>query len=101
MNAGAPQGSVAYAQASGSADAAPPAPDKHKEKRTKVSRACDECRRKKIRCDAIDETGNVPCTNCARYVHGHYVFDSTHLLVTTADSRSSGLERDVHLVDSL
>lgn len=68
MNAGAPQGSVAYAQASGSADSAPPAPDKHKDKRTKVSRACDECRRKKIRCDALDETANVPCTNCARYV---------------------------------
>lgn len=69
MHAGAPQGSVAYAQAIGLPDAAPPAPDKHKDKRTKVSRACDECRRKKIRCDAIDETGTVPCTNCARYVH--------------------------------
>ncbi|KAI5370638.1 putative zn(2)-C6 fungal-type DNA-binding domain-containing protein [Septoria linicola] len=63
---GAPPGSVAFAQANGSSDAAPPVPDKHKDKRTKVSRACDECRRKKIRCDAIDETGNVPCTNCAR-----------------------------------
>ncbi|KAF2726157.1 hypothetical protein K431DRAFT_280179 [Polychaeton citri CBS 116435] len=36
------------------------------EKRTKVSRACDECRRKKIRCDAADETGNPPCSSCAR-----------------------------------
>nr|POE49092.1 putative transcriptional regulatory protein [Quercus suber] len=34
--------------------------------RQKVSRACDECRRKKIRCDAVDETGLTPCTNCAR-----------------------------------
>ncbi|KAK4635158.1 hypothetical protein CLAFUW4_01898 [Fulvia fulva] len=61
-----PQGSVAYAQYNGSADAAPPAADKNKDKRTKVSRACDECRRKKIRCDALDETANMPCTNCAR-----------------------------------
>lgn len=63
---GVPAGSIAFAQASGSPDAAHSAQDKHKEKRTKVSRACDECRRKKIRCDAIDETGSVPCTNCAR-----------------------------------
>ncbi|CAK4031250.1 transcriptional regulatory [Lecanosticta acicola] len=66
---GAPQGSVAYAQYTGSPGAAPPsvplAGDK-KDKRQKVSRACDECRRKKIRCDAVDETGSTPCTNCAR-----------------------------------
>lgn len=61
-----PQGSVAFAQAGGSPGSAPPQQDKHKDKRSKVSRACDECRRKKIRCDAIDETGNVPCSNCAR-----------------------------------
>ncbi|KAH9845070.1 putative transcriptional regulatory protein [Teratosphaeria destructans] len=60
-----PLGSVAYAQATGSPDAAPPNPLKQKE-RTKVSRACDECRRKKIRCDAVDETGATPCSNCAR-----------------------------------
>jgi hypothetical protein len=35
-------------------------------KRTKVSRACDECRRKKIRCDAPTEAGDQPCTNCRR-----------------------------------
>ena len=56
-----PPGSVAYAQASGSADS--PA---HKTPRTKVSRACDECRRKKIRCDAVDESGTHACTSCAR-----------------------------------
>jgi hypothetical protein len=33
-------------------------------KRSKVSRACDECRRKKIRCDALDE--HEKCTNCKR-----------------------------------
>jgi hypothetical protein len=57
-----PHSSVAFAQASGSLDST----DKNREKRSKVSRACDECRRKKIRCDAIDETASSPCTNCAR-----------------------------------
>jgi hypothetical protein len=62
---GLPMGSVAFAQATGSPDSAPPNPLRQKE-RTKVSRACDECRRKKIRCDAVDETGATPCSNCAR-----------------------------------
>ncbi|KAF1977316.1 hypothetical protein BU23DRAFT_550647 [Bimuria novae-zelandiae CBS 107.79] len=35
-------------------------------KRSKVSRACDECRRKKIRCDATSENGPVSCSNCKR-----------------------------------
>lgn len=35
-------------------------------KRSKVSRACDECRRKKIKCDAQSDTGESPCTSCAR-----------------------------------
>lgn len=89
LPAGAPQGSVAYAQASGSVDAAPPPPDKHKDKRTKVSRACDECRRKKIRCDAIDETGSVPCTNCARYVRSLDVTGTMldHYPFTAANTR--------------
>lgn len=33
-------------------------------KRSKVSRACDECRRKKIKCDAQTEEGS--CSNCRR-----------------------------------
>lgn len=33
-------------------------------KRSKVSRACDECRRKKIKCNAQSEEG--PCSNCRR-----------------------------------
>ncbi|TKA27422.1 hypothetical protein B0A50_05034 [Salinomyces thailandicus] len=60
-----PPGSVAFAQATNSPDAAPPNPLRQRE-RSKVSRACDECRRKKIRCDAVDETGQTPCSNCAR-----------------------------------
>lgn len=35
-------------------------------KRSKVSRACDECRRKKIRCDATSEGPNASCTSCKR-----------------------------------
>ncbi|KAF3163463.1 Glucose-responsive transcription factor, variant 2 [Orbilia oligospora] len=35
-------------------------------KRSKVSRACDECRRKKIRCDATSETGVEQCSSCKR-----------------------------------
>ncbi|QUC23724.1 uncharacterized protein UV8b_07965 [Ustilaginoidea virens] len=35
-------------------------------KRSKVSRACDECRRKKIKCDAQSDTGGTPCSSCAR-----------------------------------
>ncbi len=35
-------------------------------KRTKVSRACDECRRKKIKCDADQTAEDQPCSNCKR-----------------------------------
>jgi hypothetical protein len=35
-------------------------------KRSKVSRACDECRRKKIRCDATGDEGKEQCSNCKR-----------------------------------
>ncbi len=42
-------------------DATPP------RKRSKVSRACDECRRKKIKCDAeSSDTPDQPCSNCRR-----------------------------------
>lgn len=35
-------------------------------KRSKVSRACDECRRKKVKCDASSESGDEICSNCRR-----------------------------------
>ncbi|KAH6617058.1 hypothetical protein F5144DRAFT_596152 [Chaetomium tenue] len=41
-------------------DATPP------RKRSKVSRACDECRRKKIKCDSQSEANEAPCSNCRR-----------------------------------
>lgn len=34
-------------------------------KRRRVTRACDECRRKKIKCD-----GKQPCTHCSVYSYG-------------------------------
>ena len=42
------------------------AADPSNRKRSKVSRACDECRRKKIRCDATEESGDQQCTSCKR-----------------------------------
>lgn len=35
-------------------------------KRAKVTRACDECRRKKIRCDAESERPGIQCSACKR-----------------------------------
>ncbi|KAH6713932.1 hypothetical protein BKA61DRAFT_483280 [Leptodontidium sp. MPI-SDFR-AT-0119] len=35
-------------------------------KRSKVSRACDECRRKKIKCDATGDPGDEQCSSCKR-----------------------------------
>ncbi|KAF1923148.1 uncharacterized protein M421DRAFT_9928 [Didymella exigua CBS 183.55] len=41
-------------------------PNDPNRKRSKVSRACDECRRKKIRCDATSENGPEACSSCKR-----------------------------------
>ncbi len=40
----------------------------HQQKRRRVTRACDECRRKKIKCD-----GTQPCTHCTVYSYGESV----------------------------
>ena len=40
-------------------------PTAHLQKRRRVTRACDECRRKKIKCD-----GKQPCTHCTVYSYG-------------------------------
>lgn len=37
------------------------------QKRRRVTRACDECRRKKIKCD-----GRQPCTHCTVYSYGRF-----------------------------
>lgn len=39
------------------------------QKRRRVTRACDECRRKKIKCD-----GKQPCTHCTVYSYGKQVY---------------------------
>ncbi|KAF2223454.1 hypothetical protein BDZ85DRAFT_295723 [Elsinoe ampelina] len=39
---------------------------RRKDTRVKTSKACDECRRKKIRCDAANDQGTEPCSNCKR-----------------------------------
>ena len=39
------------------------------QKRRRVTRACDECRRKKIKCD-----GKQPCTHCTVYSYGSCLF---------------------------
>jgi len=41
------------------------------QKRRRVTRACDECRRKKIKCD-----GKQPCTHCSVYSYGIYAVPS-------------------------
>lgn len=40
------------------------------QKRRRVTRACDECRRKKIKCD-----GKQPCTHCTVYSYGMLAID--------------------------
>ena len=53
---------------SGVADSADkPAVKANLQKRRRVTRACDECRRKKIKCD-----GKQPCTHCTVYSYGKY-----------------------------
>lgn len=37
------------------------AEDLHRKKRTRAKRSCDLCRKKKTRCDAVD---NQPCSKC-------------------------------------
>jgi hypothetical protein len=46
-------------------DGNPDAPSQPIQKRRRVTRACDECRRKKIKCD-----GKQPCTHCSVYSYG-------------------------------
>lgn len=43
-------------------------------KRRRVTRACDECRRKKIKCD-----GTQPCIHCTVYSYGQYPIDDAEV----------------------
>lgn len=49
----------------GNASASNSNPSMPMQKRRRVTRACDECRRKKIKCD-----GKQPCTHCSVYSYG-------------------------------
>ena len=61
--AGSPSASTSGA-AGGKGTNAKPA---NLQKRRRVTRACDECRRKKIKCD-----GKQPCTHCTVYSYGMF-----------------------------
>lgn len=53
------------------------------QKRRRVTRACDECRRKKIKCD-----GKQPCTHCTVYSYGkHPTYWSGFLYLTILPCR--------------
>lgn len=52
--------------ASGGSSTAADTPSMPVQKRRRVTRACDECRRKKIKCD-----GKQPCTHCSVYSYGN------------------------------
>lgn len=47
------------------------------QKRRRVTRACDECRRKKIKCD-----GKQPCTHCTVYSYGMTTFSPIVSMIT-------------------
>lgn len=49
-------------------------------KRRRVTRACDECRRKKIKCD-----GKLPCTHCTVYSYGKGVAQFSSLYAEAAN----------------
>lgn len=57
----------------------PDAPSQPIQKRRRVTRACDECRRKKIKCD-----GKQPCTHCSVYSYG--MIQPSHSLYTDRTS---------------
>jgi hypothetical protein len=54
-----------HGQTSPNSTSQPPRAPAPLQKRRRVTRACDECRRKKIKCD-----GKIPCTHCTVYSYG-------------------------------
>ncbi|KAK6439026.1 Gypsy retrotransposon integrase-like protein 1 [Oleoguttula sp. CCFEE 5521] len=68
----------------------------HLQKRRRVTRACDECRRKKIKCD-----GKQPCTHCTVYSYDCTYDQPSNRRRNPAPQYVENLEHRVHRAESL
>ncbi|KAK4983146.1 Gypsy retrotransposon integrase-like protein 1 [Elasticomyces elasticus] len=66
------------------------------QKRRRVTRACDECRRKKIKCD-----GTQPCTHCAVYSYDCTYDQPSNRRRNPAPQYIENLEHRVHRAETL
>ncbi|KAF2160440.1 hypothetical protein M409DRAFT_70408 [Zasmidium cellare ATCC 36951] len=73
-----------------------PAVKAHLQKRRRVTRACDECRRKKIKCD-----GKQPCTHCTVYSYECTYDQPSNRRRNPAPQYVENLEHRVHRAESL
>ncbi|EMD01125.1 hypothetical protein BAUCODRAFT_197012 [Baudoinia panamericana UAMH 10762] len=68
----------------------------HLQKRRRVTRACDECRRKKIKCD-----GKQPCTHCTVYSYECTYDQPSNRRRNPAPQYIENLEHRVHRAETL
>ncbi|KAK4541695.1 hypothetical protein LTR36_007404 [Oleoguttula mirabilis] len=68
----------------------------HAQKRRRVTRACDECRRKKIKCD-----GKQPCTHCTVYSYECTFDQPSNRRRNPAPQYVENLEHRVHRAETL
>ncbi|KAK5125333.1 hypothetical protein LTR85_000442 [Meristemomyces frigidus] len=68
----------------------------HAQKRRRVTRACDECRRKKIKCD-----GKQPCTHCTVYSYDCTFDQPSNRRRNPAPQYVENLEHRVHRAETL
>jgi len=68
----------------------------HLQKRRRVTRACDECRRKKIKCD-----GKQPCTHCTVYSYDCTYDQPSNRRRNPAPQYVENLEHRVHRAETL
>jgi hypothetical protein len=66
------------------------------QKRRRVTRACDECRRKKIKCD-----GKSPCTHCQVYSYECTYDKPSNRRRNPAPQYIEALENRLHLAETL
>ncbi|EME50244.1 hypothetical protein DOTSEDRAFT_68949 [Dothistroma septosporum NZE10] len=71
-------------------------PAVHLQKRRRVTRACDECRRKKIKCD-----GKQPCTHCTVYSYECTYDQPSNRRRNPAPAYVENLEMRVHRAETL